>query len=56
MMTAIDVEEETAKAVQAIDKATAVREEATKIKEGSGTQGGGLGRPKRTTASVYRRD
>ena len=57
MMTAKDVEEETAKAVQAIDNATAVREEATKtIQEGSGGETGGLGRPKRTAASVYRRD
>ena len=57
MMTAkADVEEETAKAVQAIDKATAVREEATKTQEGSGGGTGGLGRPKRTAASVYRRD
>ena len=56
MMPAKDVEEETAKAVQAIDKATAVREEATKTQEGSGGETGVLRRPKRTTASVYRRD
>ena len=56
MMTAKDEEEETVKAVQAIDKATAVRKEATKAHEGSGGGTGGLGRPKRTAASVYRRD
>ena len=50
MMTATDTEEETVKAVQAIDKATATREEAAKLKEGKGAQGGGLGRPKRSTA------
>ena len=56
MMTEKDVEEETLRAVQAIDKATAMREEAGKLKEGKGVQGGGLGRPKRITASVYKRD
>ena len=56
MMTEKDVEEETLRAVQAIDKATAMREEAGKLKEGKGVQGGSLGRPKRITASVYKRD